>query len=218
MKYVQPYGVTDENASYVDGNPALGIEGSAVPAAAIEHPQRELVYLLTKAGITPDKAKLTQVYDAVQKLILDAAAAMASDAETIAGTVTTKAVTPKSLSARTATEARTGLVELATAAETATGTDSTRAVHPAGLKATLAKYAPLPQTASGVGQWVELGPYTGSTFTLPSGGTWAYLVMNGGYVSGSSFTNCATGVAAGGSSVSNPAQSPGARGFAWRIA
>ena len=69
MKYVQPYGVSDANASYVDGNPALGVEGSAVPAKAIEHPMREIVYLITQAGLTPDEAKLTQVYDAIQKLI-----------------------------------------------------------------------------------------------------------------------------------------------------
>lgn len=72
MKYVQPYGVSDASASYVDGNPALGVEGSAVPAKAIEHPMRELVYLITKAGLTPDEAKLTQVYEAIQKIIQDA--------------------------------------------------------------------------------------------------------------------------------------------------
>jgi hypothetical protein len=72
MKYVQPYGVTDENAGYIDGNPALGVEGSAVPAKAIEHPMREIVYLITQAGLTPDEAKLTQVYEAIQKLIQEA--------------------------------------------------------------------------------------------------------------------------------------------------
>lgn len=40
---------------------------------------------------------------------------------------------------RSATEAQTGIVELATAAETTTGTDATRAVHPAGLKVELDK-------------------------------------------------------------------------------
>ncbi|MDR2573475.1 MAG: hypothetical protein LBC94_03880 [Desulfovibrio sp.] len=69
MKYQQPYGISDANAGYIDGNPALGIEGSAVPARAIEHPMRELVHLIAQAGITPDAADLTQVYEAVQRLI-----------------------------------------------------------------------------------------------------------------------------------------------------
>ena len=72
MNYAQPHGVADANAGYVDGNPALGIEGSAVPAKAIENPQRELVHLIIKAGLTPDDAKLTQVYEAIQALILKA--------------------------------------------------------------------------------------------------------------------------------------------------
>lgn len=42
---------------------------------------------------------------------------------------------------RSASEAQTGIVELATAAETTTGTDNTRAVHPAGLKVELDKKA-----------------------------------------------------------------------------
>ena len=46
-----------------------------------------------------------------------------------------------------ATEAVSGIVELATAAETTTGTDSTRAVHPAGLKVELDKKAPLANPA-----------------------------------------------------------------------
>lgn len=49
--------------------------------------------------------------------------------------------TATSPTVRSATEALTGVVELATAAETTTGTDSTRAVHPAGLKVELDKKA-----------------------------------------------------------------------------
>lgn len=59
---------------------------------------------------------------------------LAGDADVIAGTSTTEAVTPFSLAARTATDTRTGLVELATNAEVTTGTDTTRAVTPAGVK------------------------------------------------------------------------------------
>ncbi len=65
---------------------------------------------------------------------------LATNAETAAGTDTTRAVTPAALapllgSTGDATESARGVVELATAAETATGTDATRAVTPAGLSA-----------------------------------------------------------------------------------
>ncbi|MFD4957153.1 DUF859 family phage minor structural protein [Microbacterium sp. NPDC058389] len=57
----------------------------------------------------------------------------ATNAETQAGSLTSKFVTPASLAARTATTGRTGVVELATDAETQAGTDSARAVTPASL-------------------------------------------------------------------------------------
>lgn len=55
---------------------------------------------------------------------------LATSAEVQAGTNAVKAVTPQTLSARTATETRTGLIEIATQAETNAGTDDTRAVTP----------------------------------------------------------------------------------------
>ncbi|MFT0892739.1 phage tail protein [Pseudochelatococcus sp. G4_1912] len=62
---------------------------------------------------------------------------LATNAEVQAGTDTIRAVTPASLSARTATIDRTGLVELATTSEATAGTDATRAVTPSGLAAAL---------------------------------------------------------------------------------
>jgi len=62
---------------------------------------------------------------------------LATDAETQAGTDSTKVVTPAGLSSRTATETRTGLAEIATQTETTDGTDDTRIVTPMKLKATL---------------------------------------------------------------------------------
>lgn len=50
----------------------------------------------------------------------------ATNAETQAGTVNNKAVTPESLASRTATELRTGMVELATQGEAEAGTDNAR--------------------------------------------------------------------------------------------
>lgn len=42
MKYAPPIGSTDQNEHYVDANPSAGIQGSAVPAAAIEPSMREI--------------------------------------------------------------------------------------------------------------------------------------------------------------------------------
>lgn len=59
---------------------------------------------------------------------------LATNAETQTGTDVNKAVTPASLSARTATETRTGIAEIATDAELTSGTDDTRIVTPLKLK------------------------------------------------------------------------------------
>jgi len=58
---------------------------------------------------------------------------LATDAEVQAGTDSTLAVTPSTLSSRTSTEARTGLAEIATQAEVDAGTDDTRFVTPLKL-------------------------------------------------------------------------------------
>lgn len=67
MKYNPPIGGA-ANDPYVDANPATGVEGSPVPAAAIEHHQREIVNVITAAGLTPDAGDLTQLYQAVQRI------------------------------------------------------------------------------------------------------------------------------------------------------
>lgn len=66
MKYEQPYGVSDPNASYINGNPSTGTMGSIPPAASIENPQREIVNLITDAGLVPTDADLTQLAKGVQ--------------------------------------------------------------------------------------------------------------------------------------------------------
>lgn len=68
MKYVPPIGAAD-GAPYVDANPAAGIEGSLVPAAAIEHPQREIMNVIQEAGLDPDGNDLTQLAQAIIGLI-----------------------------------------------------------------------------------------------------------------------------------------------------
>ena len=71
MKYAPPIGqeAQGEDAHYIDGNPELGILGSPVPAAAIEQGQRELLHVIKQAGLTPDEATLTQLYEAILKII-----------------------------------------------------------------------------------------------------------------------------------------------------
>lgn len=71
MKYAPPIGqeAQGENAHYIDGNPELGILGSPVPAAALEPGQRELVHVIRQAGLTPSAEDLTQLYQAICKII-----------------------------------------------------------------------------------------------------------------------------------------------------
>ncbi len=107
MKYVPPIGATDPNAPYVTENLAAGIEGSPVAAEAIEHPMREIMSVITGAGLVPDVEQLDQLKAAIAKMIADRASL--------------------------ATTEQAGLVELATAAEVLAGTDADRGVTPATL-------------------------------------------------------------------------------------
>jgi hypothetical protein len=66
MKYEQPYGVSDPNAAYINGNPSTGTMGSIPPAASIENPQREIVNFITDSGIAPSDADLHQLAKSVQ--------------------------------------------------------------------------------------------------------------------------------------------------------
>ena len=66
MKYEAPYGVSDPNASYINGNPSTGTMGSIPPAASIENPQREIVNFETDSGLVPTDADLHQLSKSVQ--------------------------------------------------------------------------------------------------------------------------------------------------------
>jgi len=74
MLYQPPTGGA-ANDPYVGANPGAGIAGSKVPPKAIEHHQRELIALITKSGLAPDEADLTQVAQAVQSGALNYAVA-----------------------------------------------------------------------------------------------------------------------------------------------
>jgi len=66
MKYHQPYGISDVNAGYVNGDPSIGRMGSIPPAEAIEYPQREIVGLISDSGFTPADTDLRQLGRALQ--------------------------------------------------------------------------------------------------------------------------------------------------------
>ncbi|NTF32294.1 hypothetical protein [Rhizobium skierniewicense] len=55
MKYYPPFGSFDPDAPYVDKNVPGAVRGSAVPAKAVEIPQRELVDFITKSGMVPSE-------------------------------------------------------------------------------------------------------------------------------------------------------------------
>ncbi len=90
MKYNPPYGSTDPDASYVQGDEGAGILGSLTPKEAFEHPQREIVHVIEEAGLTPSASNLTQLYTAITTIVTNAIAAatlaVASVAEILAGT------------------------------------------------------------------------------------------------------------------------------------
>lgn len=80
MKYVKPLNETDENAGYTDADPAHGIKGSTVPAAAIEMPQREIVAAIMAAGLVPSGEDGGQLAQAIAKNIGDAVTPLAPKA------------------------------------------------------------------------------------------------------------------------------------------
>jgi len=67
MKYEQPYGITDTDASYINGNPLTGQKGSIPPAAAIENPQREIVAVIDSSDFTPTDNDLMQLLRSVRR-------------------------------------------------------------------------------------------------------------------------------------------------------
>ena len=62
MKYNPPYGVSDPNAPYINGDPSIGRAGSIPPAESIEYPQREIVAAIYDIGLSsPNNNDLSQL-------------------------------------------------------------------------------------------------------------------------------------------------------------
>src|SRR5262245_28986026 len=64
MKYVQPYGIADPDAPYINGDPSIGRQGSIPPAAAFEHPMREIMGVINKNLLAASSSDLLQMVKA----------------------------------------------------------------------------------------------------------------------------------------------------------
>ena len=109
--------------------------------AATHDVATEAEALAGTADVLPDAEQVRAVIAQDVPSASDTAAgrvALATDVEVQAGTDSQRAITPATLSSRTATETRTGLVELATEAEATAGTDTQRAMTPARVKSAIA--------------------------------------------------------------------------------
>lgn len=96
MKYQPPIGA-DASDPYIDANPAAGIEGSAVPAAALEHPMREIVDAIEHFGLVASSEDLTQLRQAIVAAASQPLAALPyPEADTVDGRLV---VTPATASA-----------------------------------------------------------------------------------------------------------------------
>src|SRR5215471_4579461 len=66
MRYQQPYG-TPADSSYINGNPAAGIQGSIPPAAAFEQPMREIVACIQNSDYLPTDDDLQQLLKSMRR-------------------------------------------------------------------------------------------------------------------------------------------------------
>ena len=87
MRYTPPVG-GQPNDPYTDGDQATGTEGSPVPARAIEAPQREIVDVITEAGMVPEDGNFTQLRQAIQKMIIAGQKAVVLDGAIFDASVT----------------------------------------------------------------------------------------------------------------------------------
>lgn len=70
-----PYGVSDPDAGYINGDSRIGRQGSIPPGESIEAPMREIVNLITHAGFTPDEEDLEQLTKSIRSQRLNYAVA-----------------------------------------------------------------------------------------------------------------------------------------------
>lgn len=146
--YVAPdlYGAGKDG--FKDGNKALGIPATIVNAEFLNAIQEEIANVIEGQGIVLDGGVYTQLRQAILDMIADnlvtvpdattavkGKVELSTDAETQTGIDPDKAVTPASLSSRTATLTRTGLLAIASDAEAVSGIDGLKAIVPSALLA-----------------------------------------------------------------------------------
>lgn len=68
MKYNPPPGSLDPNAPFITGTPGI-TRGSPICGEALEHPQREILAVITGAGLTPEATDLTQLFKAITSIV-----------------------------------------------------------------------------------------------------------------------------------------------------
>ena len=68
MKYQAPYGVSNPDAPYINGDPTIGLQGSIPPAAAFEYPMREIVGVISKSKLNPSDADLLQMAKGIRSM------------------------------------------------------------------------------------------------------------------------------------------------------
>lgn len=76
------------------GDPSVPTPPTAITPAWLQMIQAELLAIVVAASLTPDPGNSGQVLAAIQQLISQSNFALASDAETVAGQIANKAVTP----------------------------------------------------------------------------------------------------------------------------
>jgi hypothetical protein len=116
--------------------------------------------------------------------------------------------------AGTALEFRTPVQVRSDIGATAVGASVFTAADAAAARSAIGA-PPLPQTATGAGQWVFLTPGVGNALNLPSGGTWGFFYFQFNS-SGAVLASNAT-VAAGGAPIHSAGSGVNSFGFAWRI-
>jgi len=71
MLYNPPYGVSNPDAPYVNGDPSIAQQGSILPAEAAEFPQREIVSVIANSNYIPTNNDLQQLTRAVRSQFLN---------------------------------------------------------------------------------------------------------------------------------------------------
>ncbi len=222
MKYVEPLNSAsypEREGQYVTANPAADLKGSTVPAESIEHPMREIVHVIEMAGLTPSKADLTQLYQAILLLYPEVEGFLPLAGGTMEGSILAETDNTISIGSAIKRLKEIFAVRFRGIADSADKLQTSRNINNVPFNGTtdITIYDPtkaaIPKTAAGAGQWININA---SGCTLPAGGTWAYFIFRYQPAYENQLSSI-SGLAAGGTVVVNWTVDV-VHGFAWRIA